>query len=93
MRSNAKGGQGVGGHRKLIQATASARLFSLVHRAAAHSGISVSGFLRRALADYVGRIELPPDLAREIQADVAATVTWGHPSPVNIVAPSSIGEA
>ena len=92
MRSNAKGGPGVGGHRKPIQAAASPRLFFLIHRAAAHSGISVSGFLRRALADYASRIELPPGLAREIQAEVAATVAWGYPSPVNMTAASSAGE-
>jgi hypothetical protein len=85
MRSNAKGGPGVGGHRKPIQAAASPRLFSLIHRAAAHSNISVSGFVRRALADYVGRIELPPELVIEIQADVADTVAWGHPSPASVI--------
>lgn len=94
MRTHAKGGPDVGGKRKPIQAAASPRLFSLIHRAAAHSNISVSGFVRRALADYVGRIELPPELVLEIQADVADTVAWGRPSPASVIpAPSTtIGE-
>jgi hypothetical protein len=85
MRPNARGEQGVGCQRKLIQATASPKLFSLIHRAAAHSNISVSGFVRRALADHVGRIELPPGLASEIQEDIAGTLTWGYPSPVSVI--------
>jgi len=91
MRSNARGRQGVGGHRKLIQASASSRLFFLIHRAAAHSNVSVSGFVRRALAHYVDRIDLPSELEDEIRAEVAGTVTWGHPSPI-VVDLSTAGE-